>query len=648
MSEPLPERPDLGQLRRRAKELRDAARSGDQAALARFAAHHPTPGQRGMTLAAAQLVIARELGFPSWPRLRAAVEAAVSGRPDVSDLVAAVIDGRHRRASEILADDPGICGRDLRAAAVLGDAAAAADLVAADPIAAVAVDEESGWPPLLYACYSTWHHFDPSAAQGLAQVARLLIDAGASPDTNDGGRPRYRSALKGSVEANNPAVTEVLLAAGAHPDPGQPIVEAIGRGDHRCLRLLLAHGARVERTWAVGAAVDRDDAGALALLLDALAAAGAPVDQIATEALPDAAAKASLEVVAALLDAGARPDSAAEGVSALRLAVRAGKRDIAARLARAGAADDATEIDRFLGACRCADRAQAEQILADHPDLLERMADDDWAALVDAAATGPAEAVALMLDLGFPVDSRQDGETALHNAAYHGNAAAVRLLLEKGADVDARDGNFDGTPLGFATVGSGEQAGRDGDWIRTVRMLVEAGASTSGVWLPDMPPSEEVAEILLGYGIRPDQSGGEEAPDDAPQAASSKGSGVMADIAEALEAAHSDYDLELLGSLLHPEVRWTGYCTNKDQVLDWYRSLLAEGSRSTVDSVEVDGDAVILGLSVSRSAEGARPAPAQRLYQVFTVSGAQIVDIHGYPDRAGAHARPRPPQPQQR
>jgi ankyrin repeat protein len=476
---------------------------------------------------------------------------------------------------------------------------AADELVAAEPAAAVAVDEERGWPPLLYACYSTWHHFDPSAAQGLAQVARLLIDAGASPDTNDGGRPRYRSSLKGSVEANNPAVTEVLLAAGAHPDPGQPIVEAIGRGDHRCLRLLLTHGARVERTWAVGAAVDRDDAGALALLLDALAAAGAPVDQIATEARPDAA-------------------------------------------------DDATEIDRFLGACRCADRAQAEQILADHPDLLERMADDDWAALVDAAATGPVEAVALMLDLGFPVDSRQDGEAALHNAAYHGHAAAVRVLLEKGADVDVRDENFDGTPLGFATVGSGEQAGRDGDWIRTVRTLVEAGASTTGVWLPDKPPSEEVAEVLLGYGIRPDLSGVEEAPADPPEAPSPKATGVMADIAEALEAAHSAYDLELLGSLLHPEVRWSGYCTNKDQVLDWYRSLLAERSRSTVDSVEVDGDAVILGLSVSRTAEGARPAPAQRLYQVFTVSGAQIVDIHGYPDRAGAHARPRPSQPQQR
>ncbi|MDE3206335.1 MAG: ankyrin repeat domain-containing protein [Acidobacteriota bacterium] len=644
MSELLPDRPDLGQLRRRAKELRDAAQAGDQRALDRFAAHHQITGRRGVTLAAAQLVIARELGFASWPRLRAAVDAAASGRPEVPALLKAVIDGHHRRAAEILAGDPGICGRDLRAAAAVGDAVAAGELVAADPASALAVDDERGWPPLLYVCYSTWHHVDPARADALAEVARLLLDAGASPDTNDGGRPRYRSALKGSVEVNNPALTEVLLAAGAHPDPGQPIVEAVGHGDHRCLQLLLAHGARVERTWAVGAAVDHDDFKALVLLLDALAATGAPVGEIATEALPEAAAKASLAVVEALLDAGARPDAGSDGMSSLRLAVRAGRHDVAGRLAAAGALDDATEVDQFLGACRGGDRVQAQRLLAAHPDLLERMSDDDRAAIVEAAVTGPAEAVALMIDLGFPADARKDGDEALHNAAYHGYAEVIRVLLEKGADVDARDGRFDATPLSFATVGSGERAGRPGDWVGTVRLLVEAGSSTEEAWVPGKPPSEEVADVLFAYGIHPRESDTDQDPDDEPQAGASKPSGVMADIADALEAAHTEGDLELLASLLHPEVRWTGECTNKAQVLDWYRDLLAEGTQATVHSVEVDGDAVILGLSVTRTAKGARPAPAQRLYQAFSVDGAQIVEIHGYPDRASAHARPTSPQ----
>ena len=41
----------------------------------------------------------------------------------------------------------------------------------------------------------------------------------------------------------------------------------------------------------------------------------------------------------------------------------------------------------------------------------------------------------------------------------------ARLLLDAGADVDARDDRFEATPLAFATVGSGEQAGKPGDWI---------------------------------------------------------------------------------------------------------------------------------------------------------------------------------------
>jgi uridine phosphorylase len=52
----LPDRPDLDQLRRRAKELRRRS-------------------PEGTSLAAAQLAVARDHGFTSWPRLREAVES---------------------------------------------------------------------------------------------------------------------------------------------------------------------------------------------------------------------------------------------------------------------------------------------------------------------------------------------------------------------------------------------------------------------------------------------------------------------------------------------------------------------------------------------------------------------------------------------
>jgi hypothetical protein len=64
----LPGRPDLDQLRRQARELLRAAAANDEEALRRIRAV-----SEKQTLSAAQLAIAREYGFPSWPRLRAEV-----------------------------------------------------------------------------------------------------------------------------------------------------------------------------------------------------------------------------------------------------------------------------------------------------------------------------------------------------------------------------------------------------------------------------------------------------------------------------------------------------------------------------------------------------------------------------------------------
>lgn len=258
--------------------------------------------------------------------------------------------------------------------------------------------------------------------------------------------------------------------------------------------------------------------------------------------------------------------------------------------------------------------------------------------IVEAAASRPAETIALMLDLGFSPRARRFGDEPLHNAAYHGNVAAVAVLLGAGADIAARDDRFDSTPLAFATVGSREQAGGPGDWITTVRLLIEAGASREGVWISGKPPSEEVMDMLRRYGIGPGDSA-EQQPEDLAGVPGSIGTGVMAEVTRHLEAAYRDRDLDLLASLLHPEVSWTGVCRNSEQVLDWYRGLLADGTMPTVHAVEVDRDAVLLGLSVALQAEGARPAPPQHLSQVFTVEGPQIVDIRAYPDRASALAR---------
>lgn len=65
----LPDRPDLDQLRRQARELLRAATRDEPSAVARLRAV-----SERVTLSAAQLAVAREYGYRSWPALKAEVE----------------------------------------------------------------------------------------------------------------------------------------------------------------------------------------------------------------------------------------------------------------------------------------------------------------------------------------------------------------------------------------------------------------------------------------------------------------------------------------------------------------------------------------------------------------------------------------------
>jgi len=63
----LPDRPSLAQLRKRAKELLQAFRNGDTSAIGRVRKYKPNVSDP--ILADAQLIVAREHGFESWPKL---------------------------------------------------------------------------------------------------------------------------------------------------------------------------------------------------------------------------------------------------------------------------------------------------------------------------------------------------------------------------------------------------------------------------------------------------------------------------------------------------------------------------------------------------------------------------------------------------
>src|SRR5579871_225964 len=435
MMDLLPEHPDLEQLRRRAKELRDAAREGDVDAARRVARQLPGRATEAVTLSVAQLVVARELGFASWPQLKLAVDRRQPARSArVSAFIGASVDGREALAVALLREDEVTGHADIFAAAVVGDVDSVRAALAHDPASARVLDVERGWSPLLYACYTHWHRWNPARAAGITEVARLLLDAGASPNANNGAQPRdgRRGALHGAVRGNHPDLVRLLLERGANPDDRESLSNAAKQRDHACLELLLSHGATVAGTWAVEAAVEADDATATRMLLDAAAAQPerSSAQRLASGALVHAAREASAPVVEALLAGGADPDAVESGErSALREAARAGRPDVVAALLARGATGALTAVDRFIGACAVADRPAAEALLRDDPALRNRLSDEDRATLVAAAGRGRTDAVALMLDLGFPVHARDElGQTALHEAAYAGHAETVRLL----------------------------------------------------------------------------------------------------------------------------------------------------------------------------------------------------------------------------
>jgi Ankyrin repeats (3 copies) len=515
----LPDRPDLDQLRRQAKELRNAARRADPRALARVRPYR-APGAP-VTLAAAQLVVAREHGCSSWPQLKATVEERLMDREQtVRAFVRASVTGHTDRARRLFAADPSLATHNIWSAAVLGEAAHVTRLLSRDSSLAVRPDADSGWTPLLAVCNSRWHQLDPARGPGLRTVADALLDAGADPNTSVGRVPEFGhcSTLYAAAGlANHPELAELLLVRGADPDTRAALYHAAFLRDHVCLRLLLDAGARAEGGDALAAAISVDDAEAVRLLL------GAGIDPerpLPPEALGESYApeppvgavhaavefQCGIELIAQLLKRGANPDGhGQDGRSAYRLAVRQGRTEVVELLGSHGARDDATDIDRFLGACERGDRAEAERWLAARPGIVGELTGQDHRAIAQAADRGDIGAVRLMLDLEFPLNAPvgDDGATPLHAAAGAGAAGLVAFLLEHGADIEAPDTTWGATPLCWASVGSGFRLGHNphADRVATVRLLIDAGASTDGVWVAGKPPSDEVATVLHDHGV---------------------------------------------------------------------------------------------------------------------------------------------------
>src|SRR5690242_5597955 len=209
----LPARPDLSHLRREARDLLRAAQAGDTTAAGRI-----TAVSGGINLTAAQLAVARDYGFASWARLKAAVDARTRDMADQARrFCEASIRDWSGQAARMLEASPELAGYSFATAVVLGDADRVRRDLARDPDLAGRPDEHSGFTPLHAACASRWHRLDPARADGLTEVTRLLLEAGADPlgTAGRGGWTPLGCAVAGEA---NPAIAKLLLERGALPD----------------------------------------------------------------------------------------------------------------------------------------------------------------------------------------------------------------------------------------------------------------------------------------------------------------------------------------------------------------------------------------------------------------------------------------------
>lgn len=537
----LPAHPNLEQYKKQAKELLRACRADDADALRVLHAYHPRrqDGTR-FALADAQLVIAREHGFESWPKFAAEIErcriansiATLSDPIDVF-LRAALVprDGSSHaagtldEANAILAQYPHAATSSIFAAAALGDEPTVRAYISGN---AAAVHERGGpygWDALCHLCFSRYLRLDKTRSEAFVRTARLLLDAGANPNTGwyekpwqPGEKDVWESALYGAAGmAHHAALTQLLLDRGADPNDGETPYHAPENYDNTVVGILLKSGRVDERgkSWILARKADWHDDAGMKLALEHGANPNF-VPHWGRSALQHAIQRGNgLVMIEMLLEAGADPllPNNIDGLTGAQMAARCGRGDILRLLTERGVDPMLRGVDRLIAACARGDRAEMSAISNSEPALVDELCEQGGKLLFRFAGVGNTDGVACLLDFGVATNARSDGDpywdlakqsTALHFAAWLGWPETVKLLLERGAPVNARDAR-ERTALQLAV-----KACTDSYWMRRrspewVRPLLEAGASLDGIPIPC--GYAEADELLIQYAHH-GQSGG--------------------------------------------------------------------------------------------------------------------------------------------
>ena len=159
--------------------------------------------------------------------------------------------------------------------------------------------------------------------------------------------------------------------------------------------------------------------------------------------------------------------------------------------------DHTPEDLKLALACELGDEAAFREFLAQHPEPATMLSEIDQIKLPNAAQNNNTNAVRLMLQAGWPVDTRGEmGATALHWAGFNGNAEMAREILRFHPALELKSREYAGTALAWAVFGSGNSWHRDtGDFVATIQALLDAGA-TVPPHAEELEPSDAVLDVL--------------------------------------------------------------------------------------------------------------------------------------------------------
>lgn len=396
MTQPLPAAPHWGHLRKQAKDLRKAFHDNDADAVRRIGLHHPHPGQAApFKLADAQLVVAREYGFASWPRLK----------------------------KHVLTPTPAQI-EQFKGAVEAGDAPGLETLLERTPALASVVNE-----PLF--------GFDAPAIVFRANN-RALVDVLLRHGADINARSRWWAGGFGILDGADAETADALMERGARLDIHS--AAGLGRRDDLAGMLqadpTLVHARGGDGMTPLHFAKTPEIA---ALLLDA----GADIESRDVD-------HGSTPAQYAVRD---RPDVCRY------LVAQGAQSDIFLLCAVGDVADVRARVEADPGLLHAlTGQGPHNPAPAPGEHIYIYTLGGDATPLTVAAKSNRRDMADALLDLGADVNARDGGATALHAAAWAGHADMVRFLLEHGADPTLEDNEHHSTPAGWAEHGGRTEA----------------------------------------------------------------------------------------------------------------------------------------------------------------------------------------------